>query len=129
MIISASAGIGKTTLANKRIDIIDLDLKTFCFGSPTRFHDYCETAIALSNQGYTVLVGCQKNTIKYLLDKNIDYKIIYFAKGLKEFLLDKLKSRAKLSNRSDDYAAYNNADKRYDIRYSFLRTIDQSKII
>ena len=69
MIITGYQGIGKSTLARKDKNIIDLESSSFwkydkSCNSKTRCEDwyvyYCQVAMDLSRQGYTVFVSVIK---------------------------------------------------------------------
>lgn len=67
MIITGYQGIGKSTLARKENNVIDLESASFWNyenGNKTRPDDwyvyYCQVAEHLSKQGYIVFVSCHQ---------------------------------------------------------------------
>ena len=128
MIISAAPGIGKSTLAKKYLNIIDLDISTFDVTSKTRIKDYCETAIYLSNQGYVVLTGTHKEVLEYFINKDLkDYFIIQFDFCLKQYLLNKLYMRYEESPTLKHLHAYNGIKKYFDEIVSYIKMLDKNK--
>ena len=92
MIITGYQGIGKSTLANKRPDIIDLE--SSCFwktenGVKTRPDDwyvyYCQMAEHLSRRGYIVFVSYHPEVREYLENHGTEpFCAIFPVKSIKE---------------------------------------------
>ena len=72
MIISGFAGIGKSTLAKKSYEVIDLESSIF----KKDWELYSETAKYLDEQGYDVLISAHKEIRTKLHDKGIKYTFI-----------------------------------------------------
>lgn len=124
MIITGYQGIGKSTLANKRQDVIDLE--STCFwnyeeeygertGNKTRPDDwyvyYGQVAIDLSKQGYTVFVACHPQ-VREWLEKHHGYEpfcALFPSPSLEKEWIDKLQKRYDKSGLDKDLAALNRA--------------------
>lgn len=124
MIITGYQGIGKSTLASKYDNIIDLE--SSCFwkydeneGNKTRPDDwyvyYCQMAQHLSKQGYVVFVSCHPEVREFLSIHNSEkFCAIFPSKSLKNDWLNRLKERYEISKSEKDLRAYEHAVKNYD---------------
>lgn len=97
MIIIGYPGIGKSTLAGRYKEYIDLESSHFndVLGEKRSnwYIPYCRVAEDLSRQGYRVFVSCHKEVQEYF-NKSTEYvMVIYPAVELKEQWLDKVKKR------------------------------------
>lgn len=102
MIISAYPTIGKTTLAKKRKDIIDLESSCFDKNNPNWYVDYCKTAIDLESQGYTVFVSSHKPVQEYLItNHNSNYVMLFYSPILKDYVIKKATERYNCSEKKD----------------------------
>lgn len=93
MILSAYPTIGKTTLANKRLDIIDLESSCFDKSNPNWYIDYCRTALDLEKQGYTVFVSSHKPVQDYMKTNAKHYVMIMYSPELKDYVIRKCEAR------------------------------------
>lgn len=122
MIITGYQGIGKSTLANKRPDIIDLE--SSCFwktenGVKTRPDDwyvyYCQMAEHLSRRGYIVFVSYHPEVREYLENHGTEpFCAIFPVKSIKEDWLKRLYERYRQSMSEKDLMAYEHAKNHYD---------------
>lgn len=101
MIISMYPGVGKTTLAKKRKDIVDFDsgvfnkeFRKFC---PMWFELYCKIALDLEKQGYIVLTCTDPQVINYLNSNAIDFAVVFFKKNMKNYVVNNIKNRENTS--------------------------------
>lgn len=123
MIITGYQGIGKSTLAKRREDIIDLE--SSCFwkydenGNKTRPDDwyiyYCQMAEHLSKQGYIVFVSCHPE-VREWLEKNRTEKFcaIFPHKSIKDAWINRLRERYYYTRSEKDLKALEHAEKFYD---------------
>ena len=128
MIITGYQGIGKSTLAKKHENIIDLE--SSCFwkydpddlekkGAKTRPEDwyvyYCQMAQHLSKQGYIVFISCHPEVRKFLSIHNEEkFCAIFPDRSLKEDWLQRLRDRYQESQSEKDLRALRHAEKCYD---------------
>ena len=119
MIISGSQGIGKSTLAKRSKEYIDLESGNF-FVNGKKVDDwhipYCNIAIHLSEQGYHVFVSSHKVVRDYLasLPLKWDLLIVHPALSLKDEWLSKLRSRYESTGLDKDFRALKNAEQCYE---------------
>lgn len=126
MIIIGYPGIGKTTLALKRSDVVDLESSMFndddSVKIPYWYKYYCNVASDLSKQGKIVMVSNHQEVVNYLtqtLDENLCF--VFPSIDLKSWWISKVKQRM-----IDDPTIKNHkAFKRVCMRY----TTDICKII
>jgi len=100
MIIAGYQGIGKSTLASKDKNIIDLESSSFWrydkfHNTKSRCEDwyvyYCQVAMDLSRQGYTVFVSCHKEVRDFLSSNSTEhFNAIFPSKKIKKEWLQKL---------------------------------------
>ena len=118
MIISGYQGIGKSTLAVKSKDFIDLESSNFFIHDqrPEGWHQmYCQVAESLSRQGYDVFVSSHKIVREYLKEFSKEKTILVFpSKEMKENWISKLRSRYEESRSDKDFRALSNAEQFYD---------------
>lgn len=123
MIITGYPGIGKSTLANKRKDIIDLE--SSCFwkfdenGNKTRPSDwyiyYCQIAEFLSKQGYIVFISCHPEVREYMAHhKTEKFCAIFPHKSIKDAWIHKLRERYNYTKFDKDLRALKHAEKFFD---------------
>ena len=123
MIITGYQGIGKSTLSSKNDKVIDLESTNFWKidenGNKTRYEDwyvyYCQIAMDLSRQGYTVFVACHPQVREYLEKHRGSEKFyaIFPSLSLKNEWVEKLHQRYILSGTDKDYRAYKHAEINY----------------
>ena len=123
MVITGYQGIGKSTLASKNKDIIDLE--STCFwkdedGFKTRPDDwyvyYCQIALDLSKQGYTVFVSCHPK-VREFLEKHRGMEkfcLIFPCKSIKDEWISRLKARYDDTKEEKDLNALSRAVEHFD---------------
>lgn len=125
MIIIGYPGVGKTSLAGRYRQYIDLESSHFndAFGTKPDgwFIPYCKVAEDLSKQGYRVFVSCHKEVQEYLHDCSNEYVIVlYPAIELKEQWLDRVKGRFENDPSMKNKKAMENVEKYWDIQINSL---------
>lgn len=119
MIIIGYQGIGKSTLAKKADNVIDLESGNF-FVNGKRADDwyipYCQIALHLSAQGNTVFVSSHKVVRDYLasLPETELIAVCYPIMELKQKWIIKLHDRFIYSGLEKDYKAWQNAVYNYE---------------
>lgn len=119
MIIVGYQGIGKSTLAKNGNGFIDLESNNF-FVNGVRQNDwyipYCNIAMNLSEQGYTVFVSsheCVRNYLSFHADQ-ARLVIVCPSIRLKDQWIEKLEKRYQDTGLVKDYKAMMNAKDRYE---------------
>lgn len=119
MIIVGYQGIGKSTLAKNGNGFIDLESSNF-FVNGVRQNDwyipYCNIAMNLSEQGYTVFVSsheCVRNYLSFHADQT-RLVIVCPSLRLKDQWIEKLEKRYQDTGLVKDYKAMMNAKDRYE---------------
>lgn len=115
MIISGYQGIGKSTLAGKN-NCIDLESSNFWVDGkrPDDWYKiYCQIAVHLSQQGYTVFVSSHKLVRDELEKSDHPAFAVFPSINLKDKWVEKLEKRYEESNLYKDYKAYKNAEEHY----------------
>lgn len=119
MIIVGYQGIGKSTLAKNGNGFIDLESSNF-FINGVRQNDwyipYCNIAMNLSEQGYTVFVSsheCVRNYLSFHADQ-ARLVIVCPSLRLKDQWIEKLEKRYQDTGLVKDYKAMMNAKDRYE---------------
>lgn len=118
MIIVGYQGIGKSTLANKQNNFIDLESGNFWVDGKRDekwYVPYCAIAAHLSSQGFNVFVSSHE-VVRKELAKYPDVKkaVVCPAISLKNQWIKKLNTRYKESGLEKDYKAWKNAEDRYE---------------
>ena len=123
MIIIGYQGIGKSTLANKSKQYIDLESSSFWYKHtdeggdllrwPNWYDIYCNIAEHLSQQGYDVFVSSHEPVRKRLQKSNEYVVAICPSIELESEWIDKLHTRYINSCLEKDYKAWKNAVDRY----------------
>lgn len=125
MIIIGYPGVGKTSLAGRYNQYIDLESSYFndSFGEkrPGWFITYCRIAEDLSKQGYRVFVSCHKEVQEYFSKSNEYVIVLYPALELKEQWLDRVRKRFENEPSIKNAKALANVDEHYDIQIKALR--------
>ena len=117
MIIIGYQGIGKSTLANKDINYIDLESGNFWIDGKRHedwYIPYCNIANHLSKQGKNVFISSHEVVRNELLKSNEKVVVVFPSINLKEQWLDKLELRYKDTHLDKDYKALMNAKDRYE---------------
>lgn len=130
MIIFGYQGIGKSTLTSK-MDSFCIDLESSNFyvdgvRDPNWYKVYCQIAINLHKQGYTVFMSAHKVVRDYMYEivngTNL-YKyvcIIHPDLRLKDEWIKKLEDRYNDTQKDKDYRAWKNAEVSYEENISEL---------
>lgn len=117
MIIIGYQGIGKSSLAGRRNEYIDLESSNFndLDGKKPQdwYRTYCKVAEDLSRQGYRVFVSCHKEVQECLLGSNEYILLCYPSVELEEQWLDKLQMRYERDPSDKNLAALETAKKYY----------------
>lgn len=136
MIIVGYPEIGKRTLAGED-NCIDLNFNLFypakCYMEKLQeisIRNYCDVAVDLSKQGYTVFVSSHEavlNRLTYIaFTHNEDIAIIYPSIKLKDEWIEKLKVICENINTMEAYNAWKNAEKMYDQNIKDLNDPDRA---
>lgn len=117
MIIIGYQGIGKSTLAEKYENIIDLESSDY-FNNGVRPHDwykhYVTEAMRLSEQGHIVFVSSHQVVRFELANRGYkDVGICYPSDRLEFKWIDKLEKRYTENTNNKNYRAYTNAKMNY----------------
>lgn len=121
LIIIGYQGIGKSSLAGYD-NCIDLESGNFWIGDKRadNWHiPYCQIAMDLANQGFTVFTSSHKAVYEYLstcpLPENVGAAIIFCPKRfMKDEWVDKLQKRYYRTGLEKDYKALMNAEDRFE---------------
>ena len=121
LIIVGYQGIGKSTVAKNVDGFIDFESSCF-FVDGKRSEDwyiaYCQCAINIADQGYTVFVSSHKAVRDYLsslpLPKDVSIVTISPDISLKDDWILKLDTRYKATGLDKDFKAFANANVSYD---------------
>ncbi len=131
MIIIGYQGIGKSTLANKNINYIDLESSNFFIDGKRQenwFIIYCNIANHLSEQGKNVFVSSHEVVRESLKCSKEKVVVVYPSLKLKEQWLEKLQERYNITQLEKDYKALMNAKDRYEENIKELQNNDFIKI-
>ncbi len=118
MIVVGFPGIGKSTLCTHSFRRLDLESSNFKHDDQR--HDdwyiyYCQIALDLSKQGYTVFVSSHKQVRDYLLKVTSEpIFLIYPSLALKDAWIRKLEVRYNASWSDKDRDAWKNAKTSYE---------------
>lgn len=121
LIIIGYQGIGKSSLAG-RSRCIDLESGSFFVGDKRAFDwyiPYCQTALNIANQGYTVFVSSHKVVVDFLksvsLPENVARIVVICPRRtMREEWIEKLQTRYDKTKLWKDYKALENAKDRYE---------------
>lgn len=118
MIIIGYPGIGKSTLAGRYKEYIDLESSNWNGLDNTKpdnwWWSYGKVAEDLSRQGYRVFVSCHPSVQKYFEESNEYIMICYPSHTLKYRWIEKLMDRYEQDSSTKNLAALNNVDLFYD---------------
>ena len=115
MIVVGYQGIGKSTLAGKH-NCIDLESGNFWVNgerSSDWYRAYCQIAIHLSEQGYTVFTSSHQVVREQLENCTEKVVVIFPSINLKDEWLSKLEDRWNATKLDKDFKAFANARERY----------------
>ena len=117
MIISGYSGIGKSTLASKNKNVVDLDSSLFKIDGkrfPDWYKAYVNVAVDLSRQGFIVLVSAHMSVRNELKKRNIDFYIICPSQELKNQWVERLNKRYQKTKLLKDLCALNDSKDNFD---------------
>ena len=117
MIIIGYPGIGKSTLAGRYKDYIDLESSNWNNPDNTKpdnwWWSYGKVAEDLSRQGYRVFVSCHKEIQNYFRESNEEVMICYPDFELRDEWINKLKLRYDKDHSQKNKNALDTAEKFY----------------
>jgi uncharacterized protein involved in tolerance to divalent cations len=121
IIIIGYQGIGKSALGGWS-KCIDLESGNFFIGDKRAddwYIPYCQTALNIANQGYTVFVSSHKEVREYLatvpLMENIAIVVVMCPRRtMRDEWIERLQDRYNRTQLHKDYKALMNAKERYD---------------
>lgn len=134
MIYAGFQGIGKSTLARKMPNVVDLESSCFYIdgydsGRPDGWYKiYATFAEHLSGQGKIVFVSTHKPLLDYMHEKNIEFTAVFPAKDLKAEWIDMLYERFESTNSFKDFRALAGAYNDFDESLDYLSK-EKNKII
>lgn len=117
MIIIGYPGIGKSTLAKKKMEYIDLESCAFMVDGvrSANWHNvYVQIAKHLSEQGYTVFVSSHAVVREALNGIGVPVGACYPAIEMKDAWIDRLQRRYDESQTAKDYRALMNAKESFE---------------
>ena len=123
MIIIGYQGIGKSTLANKNNNYIDLESGNFWYNGerPENWYIYyCNIAEHLSKQNYNIFVSSHEVIRERLKNSSEIVICIYPSIFLADQWIEKLRQRYNTTLLLKDYKAWKNAENRYHANISEL---------
>ena len=128
MIIIGYPGVGKTSLAGRYNQYIDLESSNW--NSPDNIKldmwwwSYGKVAEDLSRQGYRVFVSCHPSVQKYFEESNEYVMVLYPSLELKENWIKRVADRYDRDRSMKNLAALNNVELYYDNQ---IRLLDDSQ--
>ena len=124
MIIIGYPGVGKTSLAGRYNQYIDLESSHFndSFGEkrPGWFITYCRIAEDLSQQGYRVFVSCHNGVQEYFSKSEEYVMIVYPSLKLKDVWVKKIRERFEREPSLKNAKALQTVDEYYDTHIKSL---------
>lgn len=127
MIIIGYPGIGKSTLAGRYKEYIDLESSNWNNPDNTKpdnwWWSYGKVAEDLSRQGYRVFVSCHPQVQKYFEESNEYVMVCYPSLELKEDWIKKISDRYEQDRSMKNLAAFNNVELFYDKQ---IKALDES---
>ena len=121
LVIIGYQGIGKSSLAGWS-KCVDLESGNFFVGG-RRVGDwyipYCQTALHIANQGYTIFVSSHKVVVDYLksvpLPENVHRVVVFCpSRTMRYEWIERLQERYDRTQLAKDYRALMNAKERFD---------------
>ena len=127
MIISGYPGIGKSTLAGRYKEYVDLESSNWNNPDNTKpdnwWWSYGKVAEDLSRQGYRVFVSCHPQVQKYFEESSEYVMVCYPSLELKVHWIDKLNTRYENDRSMKNLAALNNVQLFYNKQ---IKTLEES---
>lgn len=128
MIIIGYPGVGKTSLAGRYNQYIDLESSNWNSPDNTKpdmwWWSYGRVAEDLSRQGYRVFVSCHPSVQKYFEESNEYVMVLYPSLELKEEWIKRVADRYDRDRSMKNLAALNNVELYYDNQ---IRLLDDSQ--
>lgn len=126
MIIIGYPGIGKSSISCAENNCIDLDSSNFWYNDKRDewwYVYYCNLAVDLSNQGFTVFVSSHKEVRDYLLNfiDKTTIICIFPEPYLKDKWIEKLENRYEKKPSVKNYEALMNAKDRFEENVNEMR--------
>lgn len=110
-------GVGKSTVANRNVEYIDLESGNFWVNGKRgdNWHEiYCNIAEHLCQQGKNVFVSSHAVVRERLRESGCDVCVIYPAPHMRAEWIRRLKDRYAETSTEKDYKAWKNAEEKYD---------------
>ena len=127
MIIIGYPGVGKTSLAGRYNQYIDLESSNWNGPDNTKpdmwWWSYGKVAEDLSRQGYRVFVSCHPSIQKYFEESNEYVMVLYPSPELKEEWIKRVADRYDRDRSMKNLAALNNVELYYDKQ---IKSLDDS---
>ena len=127
MIIIGYPGVGKTSLAGRYNQYIDLESSNWNSPDNTKpdiwWWSYGKVAEDLSRQGYRVFVSCHPSVQKYFEESNEYVMVLYPSLELKEEWIKRVSDRYDRDRSMKNLAALNNVELYYDKQ---IKSLDDS---
>lgn len=127
MIIIGYPGVGKTSLAGRYNQYIDLESSNWNSPDNTKpdiwWWSYGKVAEDLSRQGYRVFVSCHPSVQKYFEESNEYVMVLYPSLELKEEWIKRVADRYDRDRSMKNLAALNNVELYYDKQ---IKSLDDS---
>ena len=127
MIIIGYPGVGKTSLAGRYNQYIDLESSNWNSPDNTKpdmwWWSYGKVAEDLSRQGYRVFVSCHPSVQKYFEESNEYVMVLYPSLELKEEWIKRVADRYDRDCSMKNLAALNNVELYYDKQ---IKSLDDS---
>ena len=127
MIIIGYPGVGKTSLAGRYNQYIDLESSNWNRPDNTKpdmwWWSYGKVAEDLSRQGYRVFVSCHPSVQKYFEESNEYVMVLYPSLELKEEWIKRVADRYDRDRSMKNLAALNNVELYYDKQ---IKSLDDS---
>ena len=124
MIIIGYPGVGKTSLAGRYNQYIDLESSNWNSPDSTKpdmwWWSYGKVAEDLSRQGYRVFVSCHPSVQKYFEESNEYVMVLYPSLELKEEWIKRVSDRYDRDRSMKNLDALNNVELYYDKQISSL---------
>ena len=127
LILIGYQGIGKSSLAGKD-GCVDLESSSFYVEGirAQGWHVmYCQAAIAIAEQGYTVLISSHRDVVEYMkeaqLPKTVGRVVVVCPRGSwKDAWIKRLEDRFQKTHLNKDYRALMNAKEKYGENIAYL---------
>ena len=134
MIIIGYPGVGKTSLAGRCRQYIDLESSNWNNPDNTKpdmwWWSYGKIAEDLSRQGYRVFVSCHPSVQKYFEESNEYVMVLYPSLELKEEWIKRVSDRYERDRSIKNLSALNNVELYYDKQIKSLNdSLFENKLV